>query len=339
MKLLDLCTMLWGSAEIRDPAPAIEVVHDCRYIPYAGNRSWGLYGRDGRLIDLAVDFREGIHHPPDQSLAVLPIATGIESLAPDGTYIYGGRINPHFGHFLVNTLPRFWAMPKIRSPNTKILCHAPGTPENWFSIPFVATAFGLLGLSPHDFVKFEKPTRLRTVVVPATSLEEQHAGYRAFADLCQGIGDRIRSAENFERTDRPIYYSKTRLSSAVGLITNELEIETVMKDHGVEIIYPETLSFADQVRLMSSRDQILGSAGSFLHASIFCPPRRITCLNVTEKINSNYTIIDSLAGNTATYHYPPALRVLDGKDGFLTLRYLPEANRVAEELLAAIKAA
>lgn len=335
MNFLDLCTTLWGSAEIHETPPTIELARDCTYLPYAGDRPWGLYDAGGELIKQAIDFREGIHSPPGQGTTASPIT----ELAPDGVYIYGGRFNPHFGHFLVNTLPRFWAMTKIRSPSTKILCHGSGSPENWFSIPFVATAFGLLGLSPRDFVTFDRPTRVRSVVIPATSLEEQHAGYRAYADLCRGIGDRIRATGQFERSARPIYYSKTRLSSAVGLIVNELEIEKAMSEAGVEIVYPETLSLADQVRLMSSREQILGSAGSFLHASIFCPPRRITCLNVTEQINSNYTLIDALAGNIATYHYPPAIRVVSNKDGFLTLRYLPDADAVAQELLAVMEAA
>lgn len=337
MKRLNLCTKLWGSAEIREEHPSIEVVSDCFYLPYAEDQPWGLFAEDGRLISISVDFREGTHIPPGQSLATPLTAKTIGMMAPDGAYIYGGRINPHFGHFLVNTLPRFWAMTKIRSPSTKIACHSPGTPEEWFRIPHVGAIFGLLGLSPSDFVKFDGPTRLKSVVVPATSLEEQHAGYRIYGRMCREIGDRIRATGQFEPSDRPIYYSKTRLSSAVGLILNEIEIETVLSRAGVEIIYPETLSFSDQVRLMSSRERLLGSAGSFFHASIFCPPRRITCLNVTEQINSNYTLIDALAYNIATYHYPPALQVVDGREGILTSRYLPEAGAVAEELLAAME--
>ncbi|MCJ2081845.1 glycosyltransferase family 61 protein [Methylobacterium sp. J-090] len=338
MKLLDLCTTIWGSAEIREASPLIEVARHCLYLPYAGGQAWGLFAEDGQPVNRAIDFREGIFVPSDQILTTRLTAATVDDVAPDGVYIYGGRINPHFGHFLVNTLSRYWAVTKIRSPNTKILYHGSGNPEDWFRIPFVATAFSMLGLLPRDFVSFDKPVRVRSVVVPGTSLEEQHAGYRAYADLCRGIGDRIRSMGEFEQNKRPIYYSKTRLRSAVGVISNEMEIETVLREAGVEIIYPETLSFDDQVRLMSSREQILGSAGSFLHASIFCPPRKITCLNVTEQINSNYTLIDTLAGNSATYHYPPEIKLSNSKEGFLTVRYLPDAGSVARELLGLLDA-
>lgn len=332
MRLLDPCTALWGTAEIHDADPKVTVVRDGFYLPYAHNQGWGLFEDGGRPVAAAADFREGVHLPPDQVLETRLTGAEIAETAPNGVYIYGGRINPHFGHFLINTLPRFWAMTQVRSPQTPILCHGPGTPDEWFGVPFIAAAFGLIGLSPRDFVTFDGPMRLRAVVVPSTSLEEQRAGYKAYAKLCLAIGDRLRARHTIEPDDRPIYYSKTRLRSAVGVITNESEIEAVLSAAGVEIIYPETLSFAQQVCLMSERKNILGSAGSFLHTSIFCPPRRITCLNVTDVVNSNYTIIDALAGNQSTYSYPPALQVLERQDGFLTSRYLPEAAAVAEEL-------
>ncbi len=334
MNLLSPCTSLWGTAEIRAADPDISVVREGFYLPYAHGRGWGLFEGDGSPVAAAADFREGTHLPPDQSLHTDLTADRIARSAPGGAYIYGGRINPHFGHFLINTLPRFWAMARIRSPRTPILCHGPGTPEGWFGVPFIAAAFALIGLAPRDFVTFDEPTRVRSVVVPSTSLEEQCAAHRAYGDLCAKMGDRIRSTAQIEPSDRPIYYSKTRLSSAVGRITNEDEIEAVLSRAGVEIVYPETLSFVDQIRLMSARQRIMGSAGSFLHASVFCPGRRITCLNVTEQINSNYVLIDALASNASTYHHPAALEVLQKQENFLTLRYLPQAAAVAEELLA-----
>ena len=158
-----------------------------------------------------------------------------------------------------------------------------------------------------------------------------YAGYRTFQLLCNAIGRRACAAGAFERDRTPIYYSKSRLKSAVGVIVNEHEVERMLQAAGVKVVYPETLGLLDQIQLMSSRDNIIGTAGSFLHTSIFCPPRRITCLNVTEKINANYVIVDKLNNNLAAYYYAPALRVLNKQDGFLTARYLPDAAIVAEE--------
>jgi capsular polysaccharide biosynthesis protein len=334
MKLLHRCTNLWRTAEVRDGEPLIKVVHGGFYLPYSSDRPWGIFENDGSHVLAAIDFREGIHRPLGQEAAPLIVGSDIADRVPDGTYIYGGRINPHFGHFLVNTLPRFWAMARIRTPNTKILCHGPGTPENWFNVPFIAATFELLGLTPRDFITFQNPQRLRDIVIPCASMEEQRSGYQVFGQMCREIGNRAILTNTVTEDTRPIYYSKSRLKSAVGVITNEAEIENAMRRAGIEIIYPETLSLYDQIRLMASRGRILGTAGSFLHASIFCPPRRIICLNTSETINSNYRIIDELAQNDANYYYPPGLKVLEKIDGFLTARYLPDAPEVAMELIS-----
>ena len=131
--------------------------------------------------------------------------------------------------------------------------------------------------------------------------------------------------------------AKSQLTSAVGVIVNESEIDDVMRSEGVEVVYPERLSFLEQIKLMASRKNIMGSAGSFLHTSLFCPGRSITCLNVSLQINSNFLIIDQLSENFSTYHHPEDIQVLDKKERFLTARYLPNAKDRAYELLEVMK--
>lgn len=329
---LQRCTLLWGSAEIHDDDPHVRVVDDCVYLPYSHGSVWGLFSSDGRPVLEAIDFREGVHVPGDQRL---PGGDRIDVAATersDTSYIYVGRINFHYGHFLVNTLPRFWNILKIKTPNTKILYHGPMSVEQIFSTPYVKTIFSMLGLGPEDFVKFASPAKIKHVVVPKTSFEEQRAGFATYKSLCHDIGRRILQNKDLSTSVGTVYYSKTRLRSAVGIITNEIEVEDYMRGKGTRIVYPEELSLEEQLLLMSSAETIIASAGSFLHTSIFCAPRKITCLNVTEQINSNYTIIDRLNQNNADYYYPTAMQVLPQQDGYLTARYLPEARAVAEKL-------
>lgn len=329
---LQRCTILWGSADIHDDDPQVRVVDNCAYLPYSHGGVWGLFSSDGRPVLEAIDFREGVHVPGDQRL---PDGDRIDVAAAEGsdtTYIYVGRINFHYGHFLVNTLPRFWNISKIKTPNTKILYHGPMSVEQIFSTPYVNTIFSMLGLAPRDFVRFASPTKIKHVVVPKTSFEEQRAGFATYKALCNDIGRRISHNKGLSENIETLYFSKTRLKSAVGIITNEIEVEEYMREKGARIVYPELLSFEEQLSLMSAADNIIASAGSFLHTSIFCSPRNITCLNVTEQINSNYTIIDRLNQNSAGYYYPTAMQVLPQQEGYLTARYLPDARAVAERL-------
>ncbi|GJE29715.1 hypothetical protein LKMONMHP_4599 [Methylobacterium organophilum] len=333
MSSLQPCTSLWGTTQVIEDAPTTKIFKNCIYLPYAHGKPWGIIDADGKFISESIDYREGLYPPPDQVISTEAQLYEIPHHRENTTYIYGGRINPHFGHFLINTLPRYWNVTKIRSPNTKILYHGPNSSEELFSIPFVSTIFRQLGLAPRDFINFQQNTKISNIVIPSTSFEEQRAGYLPYRNLCSSIGDRIlyKFGDNAEIST--IYYSKTRLKSAVGNISNEIEIENYLHSNGVQIFYPEMLSFEEQIYLMSNCKNIIASSGSFLHASIFCPPRKITCLNVTEKINTNYTIIDQLTGNDAAYYYPSAIQVLPKTEGFLTSRYIPDAEQVAAEIL------
>ena len=54
-------------------------------------------------------------------------------------------------------------------------------------------------------------------------------------------------------------------------MNNSIEIEAMVREHGFEIIEPETLSFADQVRLFSSAELIVSQGGAALGNIIFAP--------------------------------------------------------------------
>lgn len=54
-------------------------------------------------------------------------------------------------------------------------------------------------------------------------------------------------------------------------INNSIEIEAMVREHGFEIIEPETLSFAEQVRLFSSAELIVSQGGAALGNIIFAP--------------------------------------------------------------------
>ncbi|ACL58684.1 conserved hypothetical protein [Methylobacterium nodulans ORS 2060] len=333
--VFERCSTIWGEATIHQSDPAVRSLRDVLYLPYSDGQIWGLYDEAGAPVKEAIDFREGVHLPPDQKLpdGPLHINLGHAITAP---CIYVGRINLHYGHFLINTLPRFWALEQFRRPGMPILCHSAIPVDGLFSVPFLRSAFSLLNLSPSDFVLSDRPTGISEIIVPSPSIEEQHAGYRAYSRMCRIMGEKAISSCHSEPSEKPVYFSKSKLTSAVGVIINEDEIENEMKKNGIDIVYPEALSFVEQVGLMACRKNIMGTAGSFLHTSIFAPHRRVTCLNVTREINSNFTIIDSLACNSAAYFYPPTLEIRENQDGFLTARYLPDAADVARNMIDAM---
>ena len=284
-------------------------------------------------MDWAVDFR-GVERGTNTQLQLTQDSMRAEETALDSCYIYGGRVHSHYGHFIINTLPRLWPLAVGRQPDLKILCHDSATPESWFTVPFIATILKALGLTPDNFVVFTRPTRLRRVIVPQTSLGEQTHGYYCFRALCHRISMMIGGGnERVERT--PVYLSKTKLAGGVGRIRNEFELEAALHKSGVEILYPELLTISEQIALFAQPRVIMGTTGSAFHSSIFSPPRsKIICLNQIHNVNSNFAIIDRLNGNTSEYYYQKNTTVTnDSASGFLTEFVLPDPNAAASDLL------
>jgi capsular polysaccharide biosynthesis protein len=62
-----------------------------------------------------------------------------------------------------------------------------------------------------------------------------------------------------------------RRTSKFRQMQNAVEVEALLHEYGFQIVEPETLSFADQVRLFSRAEMIVGQAGAALGNMIFAP--------------------------------------------------------------------
>ncbi len=177
------CREIWGKCQIIASDPSITQIERASYIPIALGQGWGLYNRSGHLIQESADFRGSERATNGQTIEAKINPDHIHADAPDFDYIYVGRINLHYGHFLINTLPRFWALQQLRHPRTKVLCHGHGTPSEWFRFSFFAEICRTLNLEPDDFVVFDTPINIRTVTIPGTSFEEQYQAHQMYRDF------------------------------------------------------------------------------------------------------------------------------------------------------------
>lgn len=324
------CSLKWGTDTIYSGSPKTVFHHQAIFMPNGAH--FGVYDQDGHMIAEAVDFRsEEMITKQDIGHNIDPFT--VLDTAPDALYIYCGVMNGHFGHFLINTLSRFWSNYLTRNLKVKYIYHGADI-SSMYNLSFVKHIFNAMGLRCDDFVSFDSPTRIKNLIVPDTSFAEQRGGYKCFRDLCLRIGRELSPVK--EREKRPIYYSKTQLQSGVGGFENENEIEAVMASNGVEIIYPEMLSISEQIALLNSRSLVFGTAGSFLHNSIFCENiPKFAIINPSLQINTNYLIIDNLTGSEIDYYHPTDMEVLPSEvhTKFLTTRKIPNAALRAQELL------
>lgn len=284
------CGTLWGRCERREGLPSLRRFGRTTYLPFRlDGGPWGLYARDGSRLG------EGREPAPGDAL---PEAEP----APAEPLLYIGRIAFHYGHFIVNTLPHLWPLVGWKGPRPRLLCHAPR--EGWTGFDFLPAVLARLGYGLDDLVTFEAPVRLGDVLVPDPALIEQAAVHPVFGDLCRAVGAGLWQPEAVDSEARPAYLAKTRLSAGITRLVNEAGIAEELERLGVEIVHPEALDFAAQVRLLSTRRIVLGTVGSAFHSSAFAAPgRRLVGLNWQPALNANFPLIDGLNGTRARYYH------------------------------------
>ncbi len=331
---------MWGRCEKRAAGLSVSQVSDSVFIPYGTEGGWGIFHQNGAIEPAAIDL-----HGPDgerdgqPDTFVLPDAAFLPTAA-DAAYIYGGRLELHYGHFIANTLPRLWPLAQLASRSVKLLFHTYRTAEDWSEHAFIREIFAALAIAPADIVTFSEPTIVPHLIIPHPCFQEQHFTYGVFGELGKTIGRALLGEEPVERNDNPVYLSKTALKSGVGRVVNELEIETVLRARGVDIVHPETLSLQQQVRLFAARSRILAFTGSALHTGFFHKPRgKVVAVSATFDPNSNFRLLDMAGGYQVDYYFPPGAHEL-GKNlnGFITAMAVTHPELIAEDMLTLIGA-
>lgn len=196
--------------------------------------------------------------------------TGLEILKGRGLYL-GHYMGGHYGHFITETLSTFWVFETNPSKDFDYFLFHPfvfglGVPAyvqfclDVFEIPFDKIVFvGSEALAFEELLVPERLFRLNHSADPRSRWTYQHLAKAAQAPSDPSprlyLSRRRFSRTNFER-----------------VVANELEMEREFQRRGFRVLYPETMSFEDQIALYSRADQVAGISGSGLHNSLFMQP-------------------------------------------------------------------
>lgn len=313
---LDNTDSLWGDCKIFDGNPAVETHRSVYYLPWLQGGAWGVFDRSDQPLMASIDLAGEENRTIAQPLNSYMRYREMGGKAPDNRYIYGGRLTNHYGHFLIESLARYWHVGEVSlrarsrwstSARPKILVHGYETETFGEKNTYAGEIFSALGLQQDDFVSFSRPLKVRELLIPRTSFHQQYGASKAYYRMCQRIGARLLDGVEVRTNDRPAWLSKARLETGVRRFKDELLVEEELAKHGVEIVYPETLTIKDKVALFASRTTLMGTVGSAFHGSIFAPKlgRRIL-LNGGPTLNSNFALFDKLTGSRAEYVYSPS---------------------------------
>jgi hypothetical protein len=262
----------------RSEKMSVHRVHDAIAIPVVqisdDVMKFGIYNSDGSLCVPALHLKdtgstsqfEDI--PVDNDKRVLPL------LHPG---IYGGLFFNHFGHFLVESIGRLWA---VNGPDPEMASLPIYVFELWGKINlgdeqhFVSQILRLLGVDIGRIITIDEPSIISMLVIP-----QQKYGWHLIAsppaDFVRFLFNaQTRVTDMVKRSTllpRRVYVSRALIDPSRGKVAGEQQFERFLEEHGYQTFYPEQYPLTKQVEIYANAEKLIFCEGSAVHACILLP--------------------------------------------------------------------
>lgn len=206
-----------------------------------------------------------------------------------GRYIYLGHINPHFGHFILESFSSLWILKESLGEVAGYVAHLHD--EELLHKPFVRRCLRSAGIDDQKPIYHGESFLIDELVVPEPSFQLDSHAYRAYRRVCESVADSV-GAGGCKVSDRPVYLSRSKLASGVTRYLGEDIIEAHLAANGVRIVHPQEISFEDQIRTINQHSTIIGIAGSAMHNVVFSVNRPRVIYLTPPWINPSCLLID-----------------------------------------------
>lgn len=215
----------------------------------------GILDVNGRYVAHGATYRF------DKAITLRPDPPVMATRELRGRWLWAGVLFDHFGHFLVESMSRLWALHSGQSFDG--ICYTPKRPRRKGGLyPFqqeVLTSFG--ATQPVELIR--EPTSVETLVVPGQGFglgSIVHGTPEMRAAVRDHFGTHI-PADGPEK----LYVSRSGLGQDAGAIMNEAQIEAYLADEGYEIFHPQNHSISVQIARYKAARQVIISDGSAGH--------------------------------------------------------------------------
>jgi capsular polysaccharide biosynthesis protein len=217
--------------------------------------------------------------------------------------VYGGRYYGHFGHFLLETVPTLY---QAAPHDGVIICHpnpAVWAPE-WLAARFRGYLLESLQIAPERIHLISTLTRIESLTVPA--LETPPISGQVgpiYIEACARVRDYALAGGTASASK--IYLSRRSfVGGSNRLVENEDELEALFERRGFDIIVPEKLPIADQIRAVANADYVAGVDGSALHLCGFMQPGATVLIIETRPFKTQRAINEAIGLTTLTSAAP-----------------------------------
>ena len=242
--------------------PGWQVIENAVVIPPAtgGRPRSGVFDAAGRFCETSATMLS------NRTLSRAPELADPVRTEP-GTHFYAGLGRSHFGHFLLESATRFWALAHIETlPRSAVFTPMPGADlAASLNGPLLDLYASLSGGMAFQVVK--EPVRFERLIVPTQGFGHGDwiTGTKAFRQyIAQCYADEAAAAG-----PKRLYISRSALRAPKQRVDQELQLEDMMRQAGYTVFHPQRHCLADQIEHYRAARQIVGGDGSAFHLLAF----------------------------------------------------------------------
>ena len=287
-------------------SPQIQTFRNLVYFPQYGS----LYTWNGdRIIESCIRRGPNLGEIISSAPTNINIPKNIKKY--QGRILYLGHFFSHWGHFLTESISRLWGLQLFQ--NIPFLFHSPNINKvEEEQKEYIHKFLFYSSLNNNEFhLNFNSPILISEVIIPEPSFYNRGKAshvHRIFPErvaktIFQQKCDFNYNFYNQTTKQSAIYLSRSLLPKSARKIHGETELEKELEKYDIKIIYPETLSFEEQIFLINSYDTVIGCEGSALHLLFFRIRKApLNLFMITfPKVNANYSMMNIIKGVKTTY--------------------------------------
>ncbi|NIZ11782.1 DUF563 domain-containing protein [Phaeobacter sp. HF9A] len=216
----------------------------------------GLLRSDGRYIPEGALWRR--HRP----ITIEPPMPQDPPEKLPGRWLWGGVLWAHFGHFLVESSSRLWALAHLEQPVDGIL-FIPKRPAVGDQVRGFHREFVSLMQQDLPIRVAVDPAQVEELVVPG-----QGFGLGALTEATGKYRNAVHA--RFARDVSPegpekLYISRSKLGLGKGGLLGEEQLEHLLAAEGYEIYHPQDHSLTEQLARYKAAKYVIAADGSALH--------------------------------------------------------------------------
>lgn len=178
----------------------------------------------------------------------------------DGPVLFAGLAPQQFGHVLLTSLGRLWALERL--PRDTTLYFVSKKAARPRSYQHLRPALQLFGIG-NPVVVSRDPLRIDRAYLASDLFGEAHDG-RGAPQFHDWVDRRLPPPGPVD-AGRSVYVTRSRLGPGAGRFACEDYLEALLRDQGYEVFAPERHDLATQVRTFQQAGRLIFAEGSALH--------------------------------------------------------------------------